>query len=120
MFPKHASPACKNGRFASGRESEVVNLLVKAYLGNKRPVLEKLMKDEQAYIRTEKLSGLVGQMRNQMITHAIRKMTSTYMTLPLAAIASEAGLEGPQEAAKHVFKCDLSLTAPTYFKAGVV
>eukprot|EP00892_Ulva_mutabilis_P007652 jgi/Ulvmu1/5259/UM022_0053.1 len=103
-FPRHASPACKNGRSSTGRESEVVGLLVKAYLGNKRAALETLMKDEHAYIRGENLTGLVAQMHDQMTTHAIRKMTATYMTLPLAAIASEAGLQGPEQAAKHVFK----------------
>lgn len=104
-FPKYASPACKHGRTTTSRETEPVGLLVRAYLGNKLPALEKLMQDEQAFIRAENLTGLVGQMRDQMITHAIRKMTATYMTLPLAAVAAEAGLQSAAEASKHVFKC---------------
>lgn len=105
-FPKYASPACKQGRTTTSRETEPVGLLVRAYLGNKLPALEKLMQDEQAFIRSENLTGLVGQMRDQMITHAIRKMTATYVTLPLTAVASEAGLQSAAEASKHVFKCD--------------
>jgi hypothetical protein len=77
---------------------------VKAYL-NKRPqALDKILNEEEAYLYNENLLGLAKQLRQQLQTHTIRNMTATYMTLPLATIAQEIGLESPEEAAQHVFK----------------
>lgn len=106
QFPKHASAACKQGKIAGKADStDTVGSLVKAYLAKKPQVVDKILKDEEMPLKSENLFGLAKQVRAQITTHAIRNMTATYMTLPLASVAAEVGLASPEEAANHIYKC---------------
>ena len=106
QFPKHASAVCKQGKFTGKAESnDTVGMLVKAYLAKKPQAVEKIIKDEELSLKNDNLFGLAKQVRDAAISHAIRNMTATYVTLPLASIATEVGLAGPEEAANHIFKC---------------
>lgn len=106
QFPKHASAACKQGKITGKADSsDTVGSLVKAYLAKKPQVVDKILKDEEMTLKSENLFGLAKQVWEAITTHAIRNMTATYMTLPLAAIATEVGLASPEEAANHIFKC---------------
>jgi hypothetical protein len=105
QFPKHASAACKQGKITGKADStDVVGALVKAYLAKKPQVFDKLLKDEEAALKNDNLFGLAKQLREAITTHAIRNMTSTYMTLPLDSIAQEVGLASAADAANHIYK----------------
>lgn len=105
QFPKHASVACKQGKITGKVDStDTVGALVKAYLSKKPQVVEKILKEEEVALKNDNLFGLAKQLRDAITTHAIRNMTATYMTLSLASIASEVGLETPEEAANHIYK----------------
>lgn len=88
--------------------ADMVGSLVKAYLAKKSQVVDKILKDDEMALKNENLFGLAKQLREAITAHAIRNMTATYVTLPLASIATEVGFAGPEEAANHIYKCALS------------
>lgn len=86
--------------------ADMVGSLVKAYLAKKSQAMDKMLKDDEIPLKSENLFGLAKQLRQAITAHAIRDMTATYMTLPLASVASEVGLRTSEEAAHHIYKCD--------------
>lgn len=64
-----------------------------------------LVEKEAQRLKSAGLLGLVRQLQGKVAAHRIRKLNTTYLTLPLMGIAKQVELAGPQEASALVLKC---------------
>ncbi|CAE7554343.1 cops3 [Symbiodinium sp. CCMP2456] len=76
--------------------------IAEAFKASDIAALQRIVEEKQPAIEADQNLGLVKQVLSSMRRHKIRTLTKTYLTLSLAEIAAEAGIQGDHAEAEAI------------------
>ena len=115
-FPKHASSGARRDL----KDASPVTLLCRHFCGGRAAPFADTLSQHEGALRDEGLLGLVRQMTERFASRAIRKLTSTFLTLSLTELAKQAGLPDAEAAKALVAKCALTSSVAEPCASGFV